>query len=154
MEKIQVPEGMNAEVIEHLMYPKNYGKLDAPNCIGIAMDEKTNEYVIFYSLIDGDIVKDVSYATNGCQDTVVVGSMFTDMIKGETVEYAHGAIEKMGEKLGVMTPQQQICAEMVLNAFVASMMNLENLAKGEEEEVHILKMKESCEVPEEGEKNE
>ncbi len=154
MENIQAPEGMNPEVIDHLMYPRNYGKLDEPSCVGIAMDEKTNEYVIFYALVDGDTLKDVSYATNGCQDTVVVGSMFTDMIKGQTIEYAHGAIQKMGEKLGVMTPQQQICAEMVLNAFIYSMMNLENLANGEEEEVHILKMKESCEVKEEGEKNE
>ena len=154
MDEIQVPEGVNPEVLNHLMYPKNYGKMENPSCVGVALDEKTNEYVIFYSLLEGNVLKDVKYATNGCQDTVVVGSMFTDMVKGETTEYAHGAISKMAEKLGVMTKQQQICAEMVLNSFVASMMNLENLAKGEEEDMHVLKMKESCETKEEEENHE
>jgi hypothetical protein len=80
--------------------------------------------------------------------------MFTDMIKGQTTEYAHGAIAKMSQKLGVMTEQQKICAEMVLNAFVASMMNFENLSKGEVEEMHILKMAQSCETQEEETTNE
>jgi len=149
MQDMIVPEGMNPEVIKHLMDPQNYGKLENPSCVGVALDEKTGEYVIFYTQIENEIVKDVSFATNGCQDTVVVGSMFTEMIKGETVEYAHGAISKMNDKLGVMTKQQKICAEMVLNGFVSSMMNLENLAQGKEEEVHVLKMQESCEVKEE-----
>lgn len=154
MENIQVPPGMNPEVIEHFMNPKNYGKLENPSCVGVALDEKTSEYVVFYSLLEGDNIKDVRYATNGCQDTVVVGSMFTEMIIGQSVEYAHGAIQKMSDKLGVMTKQQQICAEMVLNAFVASMMNFDNLANGETEEMHILKMTESCEVKEEEATNE
>jgi nitrogen fixation NifU-like protein len=110
------------------------------------VDEKTGEYVIFYTLLDDDIVKDVSYATNGCQDTVVIGSMFTDMIKGNNLEYANRAIQKMLEKLGGLTPQQQICADIVFSAFVASMKNLENLQNGKKEEMHVLKMKDSCEA--------
>jgi len=154
-ENVKMPEGMNPDILEHLMSPKNYGKLDEPSCVGVAVDEKTGEYVIFYALLEDEIVKDVRYATNGCQDTVVIGSMFTDMIKGNDLEYANRAIQKMLEKLGGMTPQQQICADIVFSAFVASMKNLENLKKGEKEEMHVLKMKESCEaVGMEGNQNE
>ena len=144
-ENTKMPEGMSRETLEHLISPKNYGKLEKPSCIGVAIDEKTGEYVIFYTLLDGETVKDVSYATNGCQDTVVIGSMFTEMIKGNDLEYANRAIQKMLEKLGGLTPQQQICADIVFSAFIASMKNFENLAKGEKEEMHVLKMKESCE---------
>lgn len=141
----KMPEGMSAETLEHLVNPKNYGKLEEPSCIGVAVDEKTGEYVIFYTLLDEDTIADARYATNGCQDTVVIGSMFSEMIIGNDIEYAKTAIQKMHEKLGLMTAQQQVCADIVFSAFSASMMNYENLLHGKEEEMHVLKMKESCE---------
>jgi nitrogen fixation NifU-like protein len=145
-ENVKMPDGMNPEILEHLMSPKNYGKLDESSCIGVAVDEKTGEYVIFYLLLDNNLVKDVRYATNGCQDTVVIGSMFTEMIKNNNIEYANRAIQKMLEKLGGLTPQQQICADIVFSSFIASMKNLKNIQKGEKEEMHVLKMKDSCEA--------
>ena len=155
-ENTKLPEGMNRETLEHLMNPKNYGKLDNPSCVGVALDEKTKEYVIFYTLLDGEILKDVRFATNGCQDTVVIGSMFTEMIKDNDIEYANGAIQKMHEKLGQLSPQQQICADIVFSAFQASLINFEHLQNGVEEELHLLKMSESCEATnmENGETNE
>ncbi len=145
-ENVKMPEGMNPEVLEHLMNPKNYGKLDDADGVGIALDEKTKEYVIFYTKLEGDIIKDVKFATNGCQDTVVIGSMFTQMILGNDTEYANKAVEKMHEKLGTLSPQQQICADIVFTAFIASLKNHENRQNGEDEELHVLKMKESCEA--------
>jgi nitrogen fixation NifU-like protein len=136
---------MNPETLEHLMDPKNYGKLDNANCNGVALDEKTKEYVIFSTLLKSEVVKDVKFSTNGCQDTVVIGSMFTQMIKNNNLEYANSAIRKMNEKLGAMSIQQQACADMVFTAFIASMKNFENIQNGEDEELHILKMRNSCE---------
>jgi len=153
-ENVKMPEGMSPEILEHLMSPKNYGKLENPSCVGVALDEKTGEYVIFYTLLDEDTIKDVRYATNGCQDTVVIGSMFTDMIKDNNLEYADKAIQKMQEKLGSLTPQQQICADIVFSSFVASMKNYENLQNGKTEEMHVLKMKDSCEATGKGADNE
>ena len=145
-EDTKLPDGMSAETLEHLMDPKNYGKLEKPSCVGVAVDEKTGEYVIFYTLLDSDNIKDAKYATNGCQDTVAIGSMFTEMIIGNNIEYAQGAIKKMHEKLGTLSPQQQVCADIVFSSFVASMLNFENIANGKDEEMHVLKMKDSCEA--------
>jgi len=144
-EKVKMPKGMSSEILEHLMSPKNYGKLENPSCVGVAIDEKTGEYVIFYLFVKNETIEDIRYATNGCQDTVVIGSIFTDMIKGNDIEYANRAIQKIFEKLGNTTQQQQICADIVFSSFVASLKNLENLQKGKKEEMHVLKMKESCE---------
>jgi len=151
-EDTKMPEGMSPEVLEHLMYPKNYGKLENPSGVGVALDEKTKEYVIFYILLDNVIIKDVKFATNGCQDTVVIGSMFTDMIMNNDLDYANGAIQKMNDKLGNMSAQQQVCADIVFSAFMASLQNYENVKNGADEELHLFKMKESCEVI--GEENE
>jgi len=151
-EDVKMPEGMSPEVLEHLMYPKNYGKLETPNGVGVALDEKTKEYVIFYIILDESIIKDVKFATNGCQDTVVIGSMFTDMIMNNDLEYANGAIQKMNDKLGNTSAQQQVCADIVFSAFTASLQNYKNIQNGLDEELHLFKMKESCEVV--GEENE
>ena len=153
-EDTKMPEGMSPEVLEHLMNPKNYGKLEEPNGVGVALDEKTKEYVIFSILLDDMLIKDVKFATNGCQDTVVIGSMFTDMIMNNNLEYAQGAIKKMNDKLGNMSAQQQVCADIVFSAFSASLKNHENLQNGLEEELHLFKMKESCEAENMEETNE
>lgn len=145
-ENVKMPEGVSAEALEHLMNPKNYGKLEEPSCIGVALDEKTKEYVIFYTLLEDDSIKDVRFATNGCQDTVVIGSMFSEMIKDNNLEYANKAVEKINEKLGAMSAQQQVCADIVFSAFMASLQNLKHRQNGENEELHLFKMKESCEA--------
>ena len=146
-ENVEVPEGMNKEVLEHLMYPHNYGKLDDANAVGVAIDERSGEYVILYLKLKEKKITDLRFATNGCQDTVVVGSMFTDMIKNQNADYAQKAVEKIYEKLGdTMTNKQQVCADMVFTSLVAALKNYENLQNGKTEEAHILKMKESCEV--------
>ena len=144
-EDVIMPEGVNSETLEHLMDPKNYGKIEDANCVGVALDEKTGEYVIFYSNLQDNIIKNASYATNGCQDTVVIGSMFSEMIIGNDTTYAQGAIQKMHEKLGKLSAQQQVCADIVFSGFVASMINFDHLAEGKEEEMHVMKMKDSCE---------
>ena len=145
-EDTKMPEGMNSETLEHLMNPKNYGKLEDANGVGVALDEKTKEYVIFYASFDEEIVKNAKFATNGCQDTVVIGSMFSEMIISNDTDYAKGAIEKMHEKLGKLSEQQQICANLVFTAFIASLQNHENVKNGADEELHLLKMKDSCEA--------
>lgn len=146
LKDVKLPDGMNAETLSHLMEPRNYGKLDDPSCVGVALDEKTKEYVIFYTLLDGENIKDAKYATNGCQDTVVIGSMFTDMIINNDLEYANGAIKRMNEKLGEMSAQQQVCADIVFSSFLASLKNFDNLQNGIEEELHVFKMKDSCDA--------
>ncbi|MEN4045003.1 MULTISPECIES: iron-sulfur cluster assembly scaffold protein [Sulfurimonas] len=145
-ENVKMPEGLNPEVLEHLMNPKNYGKLDDADGVGVALDEKTKEYVIFYTKLDDNIIKDVKFATNGCQDTVVIGSMFTQMIKENDLDYANTAVEKIHEKLGKLSAQQLICAEIVFSAFLASLQNFKNRKNGADEELHLFKMKESCET--------
>ncbi len=154
MEEIEVPEGMNPEVIKHLMNPQNYGKLDDADGIGVAHDEKSGEFAIFYVKTDREAINDVRFATNGCQDTVVVGSMFTEMIKGETIEYGKEAIVMLEQRLGRLTARQKICAEMVFNAFIASLINVQNLARGEKEEMHVIKSNESCDTEEMGSNDE
>ncbi len=137
---------LNQEVIEHLMHPKNYGPLENPTGVGVGHSETSGEFVIFYINCDGETITNVGYATNGCHDTVVFGSMFTEMIKGETLEYAHKAAQKLTEKVALGPEKQQACAQMVLTSFDAAQINQDNKANGMDEELHAIEIGLDCEV--------
>jgi nitrogen fixation protein NifU and related proteins len=139
---------LNQEVIEHLMHPKNYGPLENPTGVGVGHSEKSGEFVILYLDCKDEQIERIAYATNGCQDTVVLGSMFTEMIKGETLMYADAAGEKLRVKVLLGPAKQQACAQMVLTAYEAAQINQIHRAEGMDEELHAIEINLECEVEE------
>ncbi|MDD5158610.1 MAG: iron-sulfur cluster assembly scaffold protein [Sulfuricurvum sp.] len=139
---------LNQEIIEHLMHPRNYGPLKAPTGIGVGHSERSGEFVMFYIKTEGEILQEVGYATNGCQDTVVLGSMFTEMIKGESLEYAQKAAIKLRDKVSFGPAKQQACADMVLTAFEAALIHERNCIEGSTEELYAIEIDMECEVEE------
>lgn len=142
----QMENNLNQEIIEHLMHPKNYGPLENPTGVGVGHSEQSGEFVIFYIETEGNILKNVGYATNGCHDTVVLGSMFTEMIKGESLEYAQSAAVKLREKVALGPIKQQACAQMVLTAFEAAQIHEQQKQEGIAEELYAIDIEMECEV--------
>jgi nitrogen fixation NifU-like protein len=127
------------------MNPKNYGKMEDPNGIGMGSDKKTGEFAMVYVKINNDILENIMFGCNACQDTVVAGSLFTEMVKGDTKENSIKALRLMDEKLLDVSKKQRLCSGMVLSAFRAAIINWENRIKGMDEEMFIIDLKESCE---------
>lgn len=136
---------LNQEIIEHLMHPKNYGPLENPTGVGVGHSEKSGEFVILYLECKEDLIDQITYATNGCHDTVVLGSMFTDMVKGETLAYAAQAAVKLTEKVRQGPIKQQACAQMVLTAFDAAQIHQTQRIQGNTEELYAIKIELECE---------
>lgn len=128
------------------MHPKNYGPLENPTGVGVGHSEQSGEFVIFYLKSENTILTSVGYATNGCQDTVVLGSMFTEMIKGESHVYAQNAAAKLSEKAANGPLKQQACAQMVLTAFEAACINEVQRTEGVDEELHVIEIDKECEI--------
>ncbi len=152
----QVTPEVTNEILDHMMNPRNYGNLEDLNCAGVAYDEQTDEFVSMYMKIENDIIEKISFGTNGCTDTVVAGSIFTEMIKGDTVVNAKIAKNKMMEKLQHAPEQLRICSTMVLLSCDACWINYENRQKGNKDELYKMSMQESCQglsMPQEEEQN-
>jgi nitrogen fixation NifU-like protein len=137
---------LDHEIIEHLMHPKNYGPLENPTGVGVGHSEQSGEFVIFYLNEQEGILQNVGYATNGCHDTVVLGSMFTEMIKGESLAYAQSTALKLQEKVALGPVKQQACAQMVLTAFEAAKIHQTQKAHGSSEDLHAIEIGMECEV--------
>ncbi|MCI4406362.1 MAG: iron-sulfur cluster assembly scaffold protein [Sulfuricurvum sp.] len=137
---------LNQEIIEHLMHPRNYGPLENPTGVGVGHSEQSGEFVIFYIDLKNNLLERVGYATNGCHDTVVLGSMFTEMIQGESIEYAIRAADKLREKVALGPVKQQACAQMVLTAFEAAQIHQEQKENGSSEELYAIEIGMECEA--------
>ena len=136
---------ISAEVLEHMMNPKNYGKMQYADGVGMGVDKKTGEFAMVYVKVDGEILTDITFGCNACQDTVVAGSLFTEMVKGDTLENMVKALKLMGEKILEVPKKQQACSGMVLTAVRAALINRENRMSKINEEMFTIDMQESCE---------
>jgi nitrogen fixation NifU-like protein len=149
MERTEGGMELNEEIIEHMMHPKNYGKLENPSGVGIGYDGTSGEYVILYLVTDGDEIVKIAYATNGCQDTVILGSVFTEMVKGTTIDEARNITSEMESKIATAPQKQQACAELVLSAFIAALINREHRIEGGDQELHKIEIDRTCAIDEE-----
>ena len=141
----QIPQ-VSSEILDHMMNPKNYGQMKEACGIGMGIDIKNGEFAMVYIKIENEILVDITFGANACQDTVVAGSLFTEMVKGDTFENAQKASALMDEKLEVAPKKQQACSRLVLRAFDAAVMNRDNRLSGIEEEMCKINVKDSCEI--------
>jgi nitrogen fixation NifU-like protein len=139
-------QNVTNEILEHLMDPKNYGKMENPSAVGMGVDTKTGEFTIIYLQLENSVIKDIKHMCNACQDTVVAGSLFTEMIKGESIEYAKDAAKRLSIKIQDAPKKQQACSGMVLRAFEASLLHLESKLNDGDEDMCSLEVNESCEI--------
>jgi len=136
---------ISAEILEHMMTPKNYGVMENHDGLGMGADKKTGEFAMVYIKVEDDTLVNITFGCNACQDTVVAGSLFTEMVKGDTLENSIKALKLMDEQLLLVGKKQQICSGMVLQAFRAALINRENRLRGVEEELFTIDLKDSCE---------
>ncbi len=159
-------EKLSAEIGKHLMQPENYGKLDDADCVGVGIDNTTNSYAIMYLKLDDTYVTDVMFGSNATQDVNTLGSIFTDMIKGDEIvevlktvlhleqdlqqAYADLPEPKVdlskpeGQQVTHVSTEYQDCANMILTSFRAAMRHKERLAGGIQEEQYEMNIVKSC----------
>ncbi len=159
-------KALEAEIGKHLMQPENYGKLEDATCVGVGIDHATKSYVIMYIKRDENSILDVMFGTNGNQDTTTLGSIFTEMIKGESIEAAleitsnlekdlqesYAAIpapkvdtsKPEGEQVERISTEHQDSANMVLTAFRAAMRHYDRKLGGIDEEQFEMSIVKTC----------
>ncbi|MBE0513984.1 iron-sulfur cluster assembly scaffold protein [Sulfurimonas sp.] len=157
---------LQAEIGKHLMQPENYGKIEDADCVGVGIDHATKSYVIIYIKRDEESILDVKFGTNGNQDTTTLGSIFTEMIKGDSIESAlettanlekdlqesYAAIpapkvdtsKPEGEQVEHISTEHQDSANMVLTAFRAAMRHYDRKLGGIDEEQFEMSIVKTC----------
>jgi len=106
------------KVLDHFKNPRNQGSLANPTIIGEAGNVKCGDVMKLYLDIKDEVVKDIKFETLGCAAAIAVSSIYTDMIKGKTLEAAAKVTSKeIAEELGGLPPQKLHCSMLVAEAF-------------------------------------
>ncbi len=146
--KDEVIRDVSEEVLDHMMYPRNYGEMKEAQGVGMGTDTKTAEFAMVYIHVVDDILNAISFGANACQDTVVAGSLFTEMVKGDTFENAKKASIIMDKQLENAPKKLQACSRLILRGFDAAVINRENRLNNIKEDMYKINIKESCEIKE------
>ena len=116
---------VDAQLIEHMMEPKNYGSMADADSEGIGKNPENGEKVAIYLRVNkrnGEpTIEDIRFQAIGCTTTVVAGSMITEEAKGLSFERAEELIEMTMKMLESVPPEDAACSEMVVLALKAAM---------------------------------
>lgn len=141
-------EALKDEYIDHMMNPRNYGKLERFDAKGIGQNPQNNEMVEIYLSLDGDLIKEIKFMAIGCMSTIVTGSIFTDMLVGEGIQEGESVAEEFLKNLVNAPESERACGEMVAKAFLAALVNLDHRRNGKDEASYTLIISEDCSIDE------
>lgn len=143
---------VDAQLIEHMMNPKNYGTLVGSNAEGIGKNPENGEKVAVYLRIsidkEGAYVDDISFQAIGCTTTVVAGSMITEEAKELNLNGIRNLIEATMKLLDRLPSEDAACSEMVALALGAAVDTYEKRLEDPDFPVITYTVSNSC-VPKE-----
>lgn len=146
LEDDQIDEMMQLYV-DHMANPRNYGKLDDYDAVGIGKNPDNGESVIIYFKLDEKgIIDQIAFQVKACSTTVVSGSIFTETIKGVDLEESVVLSNIMLDKLDELPPEDAACSEIVTMAYLAALEHYHALQSALDAVVPTKMIEKTCEV--------
>ena len=104
-------------VMDHFQSPRNWGRLDRPDHVGVAGVPGQGRYLVLHLRLEGDVVTEARFQSHGCGATIACGSVLTELIVGRDVDAARGVTAStLLEALGGLPPDKGHCAEFAAAA--------------------------------------
>jgi nitrogen fixation NifU-like protein len=81
-------EFYSKKVMDHFMHPKNLGKLDNADGVGVTENLRCGDSMKIYIKVNKDKIKDIKFQTLGCGHAIAISDMICELAKNKTVEQA------------------------------------------------------------------
>ena len=141
IENNEESDRINAEILSHMDNPRNYGEMENSDGVGKCLNEKTSEFmIVFIKVNDENILENISYGCQANQDSSLSASIFTEMVKGDSLDNALESLKLMQSHILDVPQAQKINSGMVLHAFRAAMINRENKMNGMDEDIFTISL--------------
>jgi nitrogen fixation NifU-like protein len=82
-------------ILDHSKSPRNFHKLEAANRAAQGHNPLCGDNVTLYLLMDGDLVKDISFLGSGCAISKASASILTTALKGKTKAEVKSLFDKV-----------------------------------------------------------
>jgi len=112
------------KVMDHYRNPRNVGKIDDADAIGLAGSLTCGDQLKIYLKINNNIVTDAKFQTFGCGSAVASSSILTEMIIGKTLDEVKKITNKdIVDALGGLPPEKMHCSVMGYEALEDALKN-------------------------------
>lgn len=81
-------------IIEHSRSPRNFKQLEGASHSAEGYNPLCGDQITVYVLVDGGLVKDVSFKGSGCAISKASASLMTAAVKGKTIEEAEQMFDR------------------------------------------------------------
>jgi nitrogen fixation protein NifU and related proteins len=86
-------------ILDHSKSPRNFRKLEGANRTAQGYNPLCGDNVTVFLLMDGDVIKDISFQGSGCAISKASASILTDAVKGKTKAEVKGMFDKVHDLL-------------------------------------------------------
>ena len=84
-------------ILDHHKMPRNYHSLPEANHTAHGFNPLCGDKVAVYVVLEGDIIRDISFVGSGCAISTASSSIMTEAIKGKTIEEAKAIFQQFHE---------------------------------------------------------
>ena len=97
--------------------PGHFGRMNSPDAASCVKGPCGDE-MEFYLVIRDDRIREISFFTAGCRDTVSCGEMLSRLVEGTEISVALGISPKqIGDKVRDLSPEHRHCLILAVNSF-------------------------------------
>ena len=82
-------------ILDHSRSPRNFQKLAAANHVAEGRNPLCGDQITLYVLLDGNVIKDISFQGSGCAISKASASLLTDSLKGKTTDEVKALFAKV-----------------------------------------------------------
>lgn len=116
------PGPYSPSTVEHFRHPRNVGRLEDANAVGVIDDPVTENVITLYLRIEGGVVRAARFRTFGCSACIAASSVVTELVTGcALAEAAVIDAAAIDAALGRLPKAKRHCAELAARALKAAL---------------------------------
>jgi NifU-like protein involved in Fe-S cluster formation len=107
----------SAKLMDHFSAPRNAGRLDAPDRIGVAGTPHKGPFTRLELRVREGVIVEARFQTHGCGPSIACGSVLTELVLGRaTADACTLTAEEVIAALDGIPDDKRHCAEMAVAA--------------------------------------
>lgn len=101
-------------ILDHHRHPRNFGKLDGANRYAEGFNPLCGDRVTIYALLEGDVIRDLSFEGAGCAICIASCSLMTEALKGQTVAAAEALFGRFHDLVTDGPPDEESLGKLAV----------------------------------------